>query len=232
MFNRILASAAIAGILAAIALTVAQALWVTPLIQQAEQFEDAAQATPEHHESHAVGEHHHEQAWQPEDGWQRTLATAASNGVMSIGFALVLCGMYALRLPGSMIQGLSWGLAGYFIFFAAPATGLPPELPGTASAELSARQFWWLGTSAATAMGLGLILLQPRNSLRALGAALLAAPHLIGAPHVAVPASLAPEELQTQFRLTAFFINALFWLLLGLLSAALFRHFARQRSQH
>lgn len=225
MFNRILLSASIAGILAAVALTVAQAHWVTPLILQAEELEDAAQsARLEHHGPETgVGKHHHEQAWQPENGWQRTLSTAASNSVMCIGFALILCGMYALRRPANVIQGVMWGLAGYFVFFAAPASGLPPELPGTATAGLFARQLWWLCTSTATAAGLGLIFLQARNSLRVAGAVALAIPHLIGAPQPAAPASLAPEELQMQFRLTAFFVNAALWLLLGSLSAAVFQ---------
>jgi cobalt transporter subunit CbtA len=234
VFNRILLSASIAGVLAAMALTVAQTLWSTPLILQAEEFEDAAQTdSVEHHASPAsAAEHHHGHAWQPENGWQRTLSTAASNSVMGIGFALILCGIYTLRPPASFIRGLCWGLAGYVVFFAAPASGLPPELPGTATAELAARQYWWIGTSVATAAGLGLIFLQPRNSLKVTGAVLLAIPHLVGAPHPAVPASLTPETLQTSFRFATLFLNALFWLLLGMLSAVAFRHFAgQQRNQ-
>jgi cobalt transporter subunit CbtA len=230
MFNRILLSASIAGILAALALTAAQATWVSPLILQAEVYEDAAQAAHAEQHEHAAGhdhEHNHDHAWQPHDGWQRTLSTVASNSVMGIGFALILCGMYALRQPASLLHGLGWGLAGYLVFFAAPASGLPPELPGTASAELVARQLWWLGTAASTAAGLGLIFLQSRNALRALGAVLLVVPHLINVPHPAIPASLAPEELQTQFRVASLLINALFWSLLGLLSAAAFRHLSK-----
>lgn len=227
MFNRILLSACVAGILAALALTVVQHVWVAPLILQAETYEDAAQAGVEEHDAHHA-EHQHESAWQPENGWQRTLSTAISNSVMGIGFALILCGMYTLRRPPGVAQGLGWGLAGYVIFFAAPAIGLPPDLPGTAAAELAARQYWWLGTAAATAAGLGLIFLQPRKAFKVGGVLLLAVPHLIGAPHPAVPQSLAPETLQTQFRLTTIFINAAFWVMLGLLSAASYRHFSRQ----
>lgn len=220
MFNRILFSAFIAGLLAALVLTVTQSVWITPLIQQAEIYEETAQAS--------AMAHSHEQAWQPEDGWQRTLATGISNTVMGIGFALILCGMYTLRQPSGAIQGLGWGLAGYTIFFAAPAIGLPPDLPGTAVAELAARQYWWLGTAFATAIGLGLIFLQPRKLFKAVGALLLAVPHLIGAPYPAAPQSLSPETLQTHFRLLTVFSNALFWILLGVISAAAFRHFSRQ----
>lgn len=232
MFNRILLSAFIAGVLAALVLTMAQHVWVTPLILQAETYEDAAQANVEERETHhaAMGDHHHEPAWQPENGWQRTLSSAVSNSVMGIGFALILCGMYTLHQPSGVAQGLGWGLAGYFIFFAAPAIGLLPDLPGTAAAELVARQRWWLGTAAATAVGLGLIFLQSSKSFKVAGVLLLALPHLIGAPHPAIPLSLSPETLQTQFRLTTIFINALFWLMLGVLSAVTFRYLSRQPS--
>jgi cobalt transporter subunit CbtA len=147
---------------------------------------------------------------------------------MGTGFALMLCGMYALRQPSGAIHGLLWGLAGYVVFFAAPSAGLPPDLPGTAAAELSARQHWWLGAAAATALGLGLIFLQARKLYKMIGILLLAVPHLIGAPHPALPQSLAPETLQTQFRLITIGTNALFWLLLGGLSAAAFRRFPRR----
>lgn len=215
MFNRILFSAAVAGLLAAFSLTAVESFFVTPLILEAEKYEDAAEHSMPHEE--------HRHAWQPENGWQRTLATAASNGVMGIGYSLILCGIFALRKTPTLMQGIGWGLAGYCVFFAAPAIGLHPELPGTSAALLSSRQYWWLGTAAATALGLGLMILQRKNALRAAGALLLFLPHIIGAPHPPVTANLAPELLQMRFRTTAIFSNALFWLLLGVLSAALTR---------
>lgn len=238
MFNRIVISACIAGLAAALALTAAQAVWITPLIAQAETYEEAAQVNTSAHEHHAASSqendnsHHHEDAWQPQDGWQRTLATGISNTVMGVGFALMLCGMYALRQPPNVSQGLRWGLAGYVIFFAAPALGLPPDLPGTAAAELSARQYWWLGTAITTAAGLSLIFLQARKPYKLFGIVMLAIPHVIGAPHPAVLQSLSPEALQTQFRLITIFTNALFWLLLGVLSAAAFKRLGLPSSDH
>jgi len=103
---------------------------------------------------------------------------------------------------------------------------LPPELPATAAAELLTRQAWWLATVFATAIGLSLLFLQTNKILRVAGLLLLAAPHLIGAPQPEVPSSLSPEELQSQFRYATAWTNALFWLLLGGLSAALFQHFS------
>jgi cobalt transporter subunit CbtA len=216
-------SAVLAGLLAASALTLTQALWVTPLILQAEVYEDAADAI-----APAPAEHHDDaEAWQPENGWPRLVATAAGNGILGIGYGLILTGLYAWRRPSGAAQGLAWGLAGYAVFFAAPGLGLPPELPGSAAAELTARQSWWLATAAGTSIGLGLLCLQPRWPLRAAGGLLLAAPHLIGAPQPAVTGSLAPEDLQTRFRLATLLCNALFWSLLGVFSAAAFRRFHR-----
>ncbi len=226
MFNRILLSACIAGIVAALALTAAQALWVTPLILQAERLEEA------HAAGHAeqAGHHHADDAWQPEDGWQRTLATAASNSLMCIGYAMVLCGAYALRRPARAWHGLGWGAAGYLVFFAAPALGLPPDLPGTEGAGLYVRQAWWLATAGATAIGLGLLFLQRRHVLRAVGAMAIALPHLIGAPHPAVPEALASDEMQAQFRAAAFSVNAMAWLVLGTVTAAVFMRLARREA--
>jgi cobalt transporter subunit CbtA len=225
MFRSMVFSAVLAGLLAASALTLTQALWVTPLILQAEVYEDAAAAAI----APASAEHHDDaEAWQPEKGWPRLLATSAGNGILGIGYGLMLTGLYAWRRPSGAAQGLAWGLAGYAVFFAAPGLGLPPELPGSAAAELTARQSWWLATAASTSVGLGLIFLQTRWPLRAAGGLVLAAPHLIGAPNPAITGSLAPEDLQTQFRLATLLCNGLFWSLLGVLSAAAFRRFHRE----
>jgi cobalt transporter subunit CbtA len=143
---------------------------------------------------------------------------------MGLGYAFVFIAVYTLwRYPTSAGMGLLWGLAGFIVFFAAPGLGLSPELPGTAAAELSARQMWWAGTAAGTALGLALIFGASRWWLRVVGAALVIAPHLVAAPHLAVERSLAPEELQSHFRWVTTACNALFWLVLGLVSSITFR---------
>ncbi|WP_173586080.1 CbtA family protein, partial [Methylogaea oryzae] len=111
-FGRIAACAALAGILASLPLTLAQAWWVTPLILQAETYEDAQAGSDSlHHDSAAVPSETlvaGEAAWQPEDGWQRTLSTAAANGALGIGHALILVGLFSLRRPLGVKQGLAW----------------------------------------------------------------------------------------------------------------------------
>lgn len=230
MIRRIAQTAGFAGLFAAIVLTLLQSLWVTPLILQAESFENSApaassaehdhDASAEAHDHDAAGAHSHDgEAWAPEDGWQRLLATGLSNLVVALGFALMLAGLFTLRAPGQTWQGLLWGLAGFATFSLAPSAGLPPELPGTAAADLLLRQYWWVGTAASTAAGLALLAFGSNGALRLLGLAVLAVPHLIGAPQPDVHESLAPETLEHAFILASLLTNAVFWAALGLAAA-------------
>jgi len=225
MIKRIAQTAGFTGLLAALLLTLLQSFWVAPLILQAESFEKAPPAAEVVHE-HAAGAaaHSHDaQAWEPEDGWQRVLSTTGGNLVVAVGFALMLAGLYTLRAPTRTAQGLLWGLAGYATFVLAPTLGLPPELPGTAAADLTLRQTWWIGTAASTAAGLALIVFGRNWLLKGLGLAILAVPHVIGAPQPEVHSMLAPEALEAQFKIASQLTNVAFWLALGLISAWLFR---------
>lgn len=226
MFRQMIFSAALAGLVAALFFTLAQSQLLSPLILKAETYEQAAEAAPGHREEEAASGHHHdEDAWKPQDGIERILFTIGANTLMGIGYALVLTGLYMLRRPASAVQGLLWGLAGFIVFFAAPGLGLPPELPGTKAAELTLRQQWWVSTAAATAAGLALLILQSRWWLRLVGVAVLIAPHYVGAPQPALEGALAPPDLQLQFRLASLACNALFWIVLGLVSSVIFQRF-------
>ncbi len=50
------------------------------------------------------------------------------------------------------------------------------------AADLMDRQIWWIATAAATAGGLALIAFKGTAVWSMLGVALIAAPHIIGAP--------------------------------------------------
>jgi len=223
MIKRIAQTAGFTGLLAALLLTLLQSFWVAPLILQAETFENAPAATEVHEHAGAAAHTHDAEAWEPEDGWQRVLSTTGGNLVVAVGFALMLAGLYTLRAPTRAAQGLLWGLAGYATFVLAPTLGLPPELPGTAAADLAQRQIWWIGTAASTAAGIALIVFGRNWLLKVLGAAILAVPHVIGAPQPEVHSMLAPEALETQFKIASQLTNVAFWLALGLISAWLFR---------
>ncbi|AOE79129.1 cobalt transporter [Pseudomonas lurida] len=225
MIKRIAQTAGFTGLLAALLLTLLQSFWVAPLILQAETYENAPAATEVAHQ-HAEGAaaHTHDaEAWEPENGWQRVLSTTGGNLVVAVGFALMLAGLYTLRAPTRTAQGLLWGLAGYATFVLAPILGLPPELPGTAAADLALRQTWWIGTAASTAAGIALIVFGRNWLLKVLGVAIIAVPHVIGAPQPEVHSMLAPQALEAQFKIASQLTNVAFWLALGLISAWLFR---------
>ncbi|MCK3824451.1 CbtA family protein [Pseudomonas sp. W2Aug9] len=231
MIKRIAQTAGFTGLLAALLLTLLQSLWVAPLILQAETYEKVpavAEVTHEH-AAGAAAHTHDAEAWEPEDGWQRVLSTTGGNLVVAVGFALMLAGLYTLRAPTRTAQGLLWGLAGYATFVLAPTLGLPPELPGTAAADLAQRQIWWIGTAASTAAGIALLVFGRGWLLKVLGVAIVAVPHVIGAPQPEVHSMLAPEALEAQFKIASQLTNVAFWLALGLISAWLFR---RNRDEH
>ena len=116
-----------------------------------------------------------------------------------------------------------WGLAGYATFCLAPTLGLPPELPGTAAADLLQRQVWWVSTAASTAVAIALVVFGKHWALKVLGVVILVIPHVLGAPQPEVHSSLAPQALETQFKMASQLTNVVFWLALGVISAWLFR---------
>jgi len=224
MIKRIAQTAGFTGLLAALLLTLLQSFWVAPLILQAETYEKPEASEVHEHADTAMPTHAHDaEAWEPEDGWQRVLSTTGGNLVVAVGFALMLAGLYTLRTPTRTAQGLLWGLAGYATFCLAPTLGLPPELPGTAAADLLQRQTWWVGTAASTAVAIALVVFGKHWALKILGVVIAVIPHLLGAPQPLEHSSLAPQALESQFIIASQLTNCAFWLALGVISAWLFR---------
>jgi cobalt transporter subunit CbtA len=112
------------------------------------------------------------------------------------------------------------------VFGLAPALGLPPEPPGVEAAPLAERQLWWLGTAAATALGLGLIAFAPRRLLKAVGAIALILPHAVGAPGPEAHGGPVPQDLVQAFWVASLATTALFWLVLGGLAGFLYPRLA------
>ena len=217
-FKQTVAAAALAGILAGLLLTLVQQAQVVPLILEAEAYEQAVETANGTQTSTPLKlEHQHEHGgWQPENGWERNLFTAAANIVVALGFALLLGAAAAQR--GAKLDwrsGLLWGLGGYAVFFVAPSLGLPPEVPGAQVAELAHRQLWWAATSIFTAGGLAFIVFSSRRAAKILGVALLIVPHVVGAPQPDVHGGVAPAAVAQAFVIATFIANAVFWLGLG-----------------
>jgi cobalt transporter subunit CbtA len=207
----------VAGVIAGLAASVLQAFLVTPLILEAERSEAAlGPVAGSERQSHG-----HE--FSP---LQRGGLTFVSNTLAGIGFGLLLAAAYSLRGAVNWRAGVAWGLAGFAAFYLAPSIGLPPSLPGSDLAELGARQGWWLGTAAATALGLALLLLGRPAWAKGLGIVLLIVPHLIGAPQQAGRFG-PPSELAEAFILWSGLAAAVFWLVLGASSGWLFARLDR-----
>ena len=208
-FRELVIAALWTGLLSGLLLTATQQIQVIPTLLKAEVYEESTTV------SNTETNHEHE-AWQPENGWERTLFTAAANISLGVGFALLLGTIMCLRgRPGNWHMGLLWGLTGYLTFFVAPSLGLPPEVPGTEAAKLADRQSWWLITVLDTGFGLSLLAFALTKTNKFFGAVLLISPHLIGAPQPEVHNSAAPPELAQTFITATVFANAVFWLALG-----------------
>ena len=229
IFRNAVFAAAAAGLLAGLILAALQTFATVPLILQAETFESAGEPAHDHGAvpseaapadtaaaAPAESHHHGEDAWGPEDGFERFAYTVGVNIVSGIGFALLLVAVS--EFAGGIANwrhGMIWGFAGFGIFTLAPGLGLPPELPAMPAADLFARQVWWIGTVAATAAGLALIAFSGRAPLAILGVALIVAPHVIGAPQPESHESPVPHSLHQQFIVASTVTNLIFWVALG-----------------
>ncbi len=187
LFRSIVFTTVLAGLIASIAISFVQFLSTSQLIVRAEVFErtgDQRVAASQDRKATAAHAHdHEEEGWAAADDVERYAFTLAVNALTAIGDALVLTGLIAW--PGSSAtwrEGLLWGLAGFACVTVAPLPRLPLELPGTAAAPVADGQLWWIGTVAATVVGIGLVVFMRAVWAVALAALLVAGPHLIGAP--------------------------------------------------
>ncbi|WP_375465795.1 CbtA family protein [uncultured Methylobacterium sp.] len=241
MLIRLLSAALAAGFLAAVVATGLELALTSPLIIAAERFEThaaveasaAETSRPLLHRAHAheggheAGEAHAAPEWQPGEGVPRMLFTGLATLVGGIGYALLLGAvMLACGREPTPERGLAFAVAGFLAVALAPALGLPPELPGSEAAPLATRQAWWVMTATATAMGLYLIAIR-RVPITILGGlVLIVAPHLAGAPEVAVGKSELPAGLAAQFAARSLAIGFVFWAVIGLAFGRAWRTFA------
>ena len=229
MLGRLLFCALVSGVLAGLVVAGLQNFTTTPLIIEAEKYENSVDGTnatfvfprlqnaPDALVVLADANGHGDDgAWAPEDGFQRTLFTSITAIGTTFGFALILLSIMILsKAQITARTGLMWGLAAFAASGFAPALGLSPELPGSAAAELSARQVWWFGTAFATATGLWLALRISTPVAIAIGLGLIVAPHVIGAPHPNEFTSAVPGELTGHFVAASLVVQAVAWSLTG-----------------
>ncbi len=234
--------------------TVLMQWWATPIILEAETFEDQKitigtlaedghahdHATPEAH-THAVAAEGNDAVWTPQDGVERTFWTWAATVLHALAMALL--GLVALsvrthlRGPASSRLLLALGLAtaGFVSLHLWPALGLHAEIPGMDAAYLQGRQAWWAlavasASAACAAIALG------RGAWRwGVAAALLALPFVVGAPQLAGDplagfsgqAQTALRALGAEFVLVTHTLAVVFWLGLGAACAWAFQRWVQ-----
>jgi cobalt transporter subunit CbtA len=242
MFRRIFVAALGAGAGIGLLLAALQQLALVPLILKAETYEHvepnkqtaalpAALALSEALSALIAPAHAHEShpktAETATASASRAALTVAATTLVSIGFAFLLVGAFAVSgRPVDAREGLLWGSAGFAAFSLAPAFGLAPTLPGSAEADLIERQVWWIGTAAATAGGIALAVFGRWIWAIPVGLALIVAPQVIGAPQ-AEGAGALPPELAASFAARSLVIAAVFWVLLGWAAGALYARLGR-----
>lgn len=177
MIIRLVSAALVAGFLAAVVATGLQLALTSPLIIAAERFETQASAaepallSPASLIVRVHGGHDHgtqnngsrdpsvaggevAPVWEPGPGLPRMAFTALATLVGGVGYAFLLGAvLLACNREPDPETGLRFAVGGFLAVALAPALGLAPELPGMEAAPLADRQFWWVMTAAATAMG-------------------------------------------------------------------------------
>jgi len=236
MIRNLFAAALLAALAAGLLTAAIQHFRVTPLILHAETFEGEGG----HSHGEVVAEHSHDEAvaateadeveeWAPQDGFERTAYTTLATVLAAAGFALLIgaVSMFA-NIPITFANGFLWGIAGFLSFSLAPAYGLAPELPGMPAAEVFPRQIWWAGTALATGAACLLLARTRAGWAFAVAAALVVAPHIIGAPVAPDEPSAVPAHLATEFAAVTLGTSLVFWLVLGTLFGKLNDVFARR----
>ena len=243
MLKRILLVALAAGGLAGVLIAVVHAYTTVPIILRAETYEHGdkqarATAAPAAAVSALlvalpdaraivtrpilVSEGRSDREWTPENGLERTMYTLLADLLVSVGFAFLLVGCFALdRRPVDTWRGVAWGVAGFAIFTLAPTLGLAPEVPGSLSANLADRQLWWLFAVGATAAGLWLIVFGRYWWAVAIGIAVIVLPHAVGAPQPERIGGPVPPELAGHFAAASIVSSAILWGALGWFAGAI-----------
>lgn len=240
MFRHLVTSAVFAGFAAGVFAALLQFVFVEPVLIEAELYESGAKV---HFAAMPVTGQTHDQMGMPAPGpaAAETASDPAKPGfdlarygqtlifmaLVHVGYGLLMVAGFALaERDGATLSpraGLIWGLAGFIAVQLAPAIGLAPELPGLAAADLTGRQVWWVGSVGCTAGALWLIAFGRNWAVWGAAVALLALPHLIGAPEVTEMTGPVPPELAAKFVGRSLGLGLAGWVLLGLLAASFWR---------
>ncbi len=227
VFKEITVSALIIGLIVGISSGIFTLTFVTPLILEAEAYEEEGENTHliEHHSSQDVSQH------EPHvELWQRNLITVAGSVLLVSCYSLVLSLIYPFfPLSNCWFRGLLLGFLGFLFFNFIPNLGLPANPPGVEYvSDIAVRQKWWFSLLACEAIFLALcyFLLMKHKKVNfpkkylllgiAAFSSIILIPFLIGVPNT-MGNSMVPEHLVTNFRQFSTILNLATWVFLGTL---------------
>lgn len=216
MLSKLLTSALFAGAAAGLIAGLLQLLFVQPVLLHAELYESGELV---HFGSIASSAH-------PDlPGFD------AVRDLLSIVFSMLTYTGYAMMLVALMLiaeergahvtarTGIIWGIAGFVAAHFAPGFSLAPELPGSAAADIGARQVWWFATVISAGIAMWLIAFGRNWAMWGSAVILLAAPHVIGAPMPDTLTGPVPTEIASLFASRAYGVGMVAWVMLGCFAA-------------
>lgn len=217
MVFRTISIALLAGVLAGMCLFALQRTLTVPLIHKAERYEKEASSVESSSDIFAKDP-------------LRSMATLLGDIIVSVGFAFILGGIYALSGRHGWPYGLLFGLAGFATFQLAPAVVVPPAVPGMDVASLALRQTGWWVAAGSTIAGL-ILLFNLRRWAKLAGVLVLLLPAAVFRLLLSLPAPTTPlhplDLLDQAFVMRTLGCMLVFWLVLGAVSGYLFARAGR-----
>jgi cobalt transporter subunit CbtA len=216
MLSKLLTSALFAGAAAGLIAGLLQLLFVQPVLLHAELYESgqlvhfgaiASSAHPDLPGFDAV----------------RDLLSLVFSMLTYTGYAMMLVALMLLAEErGAHVTahtGMVWGVAGFVAAHFAPGFSLAPELPGSAAADIGARQVWWFATVISAGVAMWLLAFGRNWAMWGSAIILLVAPHAIGAPMPDTLTGPVPTEIASLFAARAYGVGLAAWVMLGCFAA-------------
>lgn len=219
MFKNLVTSAVLAGVAAGVLAALLQLSLVVPLIMEAELYESGARI-------HFATDGSTQSDRGAPSVWAEPVRHLATIGFSAVAFTayafLLLAGILLAARFGHELtvrRGMIWGLCASLALTLLPAAGMPPELPGAIGAEVGPRQLWYLLCVVCSIAGLAAIAFGANAITALVGIAIIALPHVVGAPHLDTYFGVAPAELASEFVARVLTVSAVSWVMLGLFVA-------------
>lgn len=237
MLQKLLWCALATALVVGTAQTLLQQFQAIPIVLAAEQFEE--QRTVGSGAQTAKADHHHDDHSHSSStgAEQRTLWTWVANFFHAFGVALLFFSVLMLWFSQKDSQprvtkavALLAG-AGFISLHLWPSLGLPAEIPGMNAAALGDRQTWWILAAVCAGMGCAIVAFRSERWRWPLGAAVMAIPFIVGAPHLTgdaftgytADAMTQLRQLSNEFIWASRWLAVSFWILTALVGGILFK---------